>query len=926
MARGAAPALNPEALRDSRLAAGLSQAALARAAGTDRRQIIRYENGSERPEIGRLSALARACSVTVADLVDDDALPPGLAGLRIGAGLTMAAAAAALAEHIDPATGIATNRASLSYAEKGRLPLSWRPAPAGSRVRGAMAATYEVDIDQVRTAWQATFPRAPRRPPAPHKGAGPQVGGGAGFINATSDEAVDEAITQTPPPVGEGRPSPWRPLSAWLWERLAQVAAAGPAGADDEWTGGARWQEHLATRERPRGTTGRGYVDDDTAGRYWLTEAGRAHIIAHREDYADLYPQVRQPRAVREMDANTLLRAPDPDAYTAHQVWGSARPASQRWTIRAKVRTLSGGIIDAAAHGVEGHVPSVRWQRDDRTGGVRAPRVDEVVEVLEWSSPWRSMPEAAPDLPGARRAPEVGSVELPFIDQAPPWMRELPVCPYSPAELAAYRLKTVGDGLYEVRVDHTAQGRVRRDGPSRWSFAALDPQTGQPRSYVPVIAKRPTRTRAVEALLSTPGPLWSRPMPTFDDDWELPNDEPTQEPASLELLSQQETDAFEVGACRMYRVLQSERLVGFVWRDADSLLWCGASANPDGSLGLVAVITPRDGRTRQSVVEHLLDPNAAYIRGESRPTNEGQEQADTDQIPGVAVLVSGNPDSARPYLRVEVDGDTIGQLEDLHTWNRQRGWAFYPQLTVQEQRAMTRIELGGRPPAATTTETDIVAAVRELLPQVMEQTVRIDSLHGRHTGLVGLNLQHMEDWELHRGRVSGREDVYARGRCWGWLQPATGGRRTAHTTTGPVPGGPWADREDAVAALWAHLTAPLPPPRLGEQTRAKRRIRAPRDARPLCPYSEVELARVRLIRDRPEDQHSPYRAESPVDHRVLGYVWRKDARRWAYAAATGRTPEYSPALPTAPTRAAALEALLAQPGPLWADPDSAIIH
>ena len=52
---------------------------------------------------------------------------------------------------------------------------------------------------------------------------------------------------------------------------------------------------------------------------------------------------------------------------------------------------------------------------------------------------------------------------------------------------------------------------------------------------------------------------------------------------------------------------------------------------------------------------------------------------------------------------------------------------------------------------------------------------------------------------------------------------------------------------------------------------------------------------------------------------MLGYVWRKDARRWSYATADGRPPEYSLALPTAPTRAAALEALLARPGPLWAE-------
>lgn len=707
MARGAAPALNSAALREARLTAGLSQAALARAAGADRRQVIRYENGEERPEIKRLAALARACEVTIVDLVDENALPPGLAGLRLGAGMTMAAAAAALADRVDPTTGIATNRASLAGAEKGRLPLSWRSSSAGSQVRGAMAAAYEVDIDQVRVAWQATVS---------HKEVD-QDGSGAGSINATSNETA----TQTPPP-------------------------------------------------HP-------------------------------------YPSL---------------------AESAVRVWGTDRPASQAWRIRARIREADGTEVEAVATGIEGSPPVVGWWTSRQ--GLSRTVHGQVIQVLEWTSPWRSMPEAAPDLPGARPASPAGTPQIPFDDHA-----------------------------------------QEHEKPS-----------------------------------------------TRDED------------VRLELLTPAQADAFAVGAARMYRVHQDGRLIGFVWRDSGEQLWICATATTEGSVGLIAPLSPRYRRTRQSVLDHLLHhwrtPGDRSAWMGPSPTSCDQEQVDTDQVPGVAVLVSGNPDADRPHLPIKVDGDTIGHLADLHTWNGGTGWAFYPQLTVQEQRAMTRIELGGRPPAATTTVIDIADAVRQLLPQVLEQPVRIDSLHGHHAGLVGLHPQHMEGWELHHGRVSGREDVYARGRCWGWLQGATGSGRTAHTTTGPVPGGPWATREEAVTALWAHLTAPLPPPNLGERARAKRRIRAPRDTRPLCPYTDAELVRVRLVRDRPEDQHSPYRAESPVDHRVLGYVWRKDARRWSYAAATGRTPEYSPALPTAPTRAAALEALLAQPGPLWADPDSAIVH
>src|SRR5699024_4003751 len=169
MARGTAPPLNPTLLRDARSATRMSQRDLARAVGTTRHQIIRYENGAERPEIARLAALARACSVTVADLLDEDALPPGLAGLRIGAGVTMAAARTPQGGHIHPGAGTAPARASLAGVEEGRLPRSWRLASAGYRVRGALAATYEVDIDAVRSAWQATSPDTPHRPPAPRE-------------------------------------------------------------------------------------------------------------------------------------------------------------------------------------------------------------------------------------------------------------------------------------------------------------------------------------------------------------------------------------------------------------------------------------------------------------------------------------------------------------------------------------------------------------------------------------------------------------------------------------------------------------------------------------------------------------------------------------------------------------------------------------
>ena len=141
----------------------MSQRDLA-AVGTTRHQIIRYE-GAERPEIGRLTALARACSVTVADLLDEDALPQAWRGCVSGAGLTMAAAATALSEHIDPSTGIATNRASLSARRRAAA-----RCPGGGPGRFPCARgdgrDLRVDIDAVRSCQR---PRSPTTRTGPRR-------------------------------------------------------------------------------------------------------------------------------------------------------------------------------------------------------------------------------------------------------------------------------------------------------------------------------------------------------------------------------------------------------------------------------------------------------------------------------------------------------------------------------------------------------------------------------------------------------------------------------------------------------------------------------------------------------------------------------------------------------------------------------------
>lgn len=492
MPRGKGLPLDPARLRAARAAAGLSQRQVAEALGTTRQQVIRYESGAERPEVKRLAALAAAIGVGVGDLVSEGALPAGLAGLRVGAGLTLAAAATAVRAHIPTGAGIACSRPVLAGAERGLLPPTWAPPSAAGAVRNALGAAYGTGVDQVVASWEATFGAAAADAGQPPKG--------AGSINGTSNEGLSE--TAPPAPT-------WKPLSAWLWERLVQVAAAGPAGADDDWTGGARWQEHLATRERPRGTTGRGYVDDDTAGRYWLTEAGRDHILDHREDYADRYPQVRQPRAVREMTADTLLRVEDPEAYTARQVWGTTRPASQRWTIRARVRTLAGGIIPVVVHGIEGYVPSVlRWHRDDGTGSVRPPRVDEVVEVTEWTSPWRSMPDAAPDLPGVRPVPQAGAVELPFDGDDSSQQRETEVRLELMDREETDRLELDAIRMWRVQRGPRLVGFVWRTDDVRqtWAGARADAhgQLGAIASLSPTLHR--TRRSVVEHLLDPRAP------------------------------------------------------------------------------------------------------------------------------------------------------------------------------------------------------------------------------------------------------------------------------------------------------------------------------------------------------------------------------------------------------------------------------------
>lgn len=517
MARGQGLPLDPEALRSARQRAGMSQRQVAEALGTTRQQIIRYEQGAERPEVKRLAALARTIGVTVGDLVEEGSLPTGLAGLRIGAGLTLAAAAGAVRSRLPQGAGIACSRPVLAEAERGTLPPTWAPETSAGAVRTAFGTVYETGPEEVTAAWTHTF---------------------------------------------------------------------GPAS--------------LEAPTEPENTSSRN------------------------------------------------------------------------------------------------HPPTTR--DTEQAGFINGTPNEEISETTP----------------------------------------------------------------------------------------------------------------------SSPDPAW---MPGLDDSPEATDDQ-----------------------------------------------------------------------------EH------------------------NRESPGVMVLVSGGPQSAQVYM----DGDYVGHLEHRHSWDQQGGWTYRVQLADTDRTHMNPNHQDA--PDAATSLTDIAAALPVLLEEAHGHPVPITDLSGERTDLP-IRGRDMERWELRRGRVSGREDIYVRSRCWGWLQRDEKGF-TAHTTEGPVPGAPAPTREDAASALWAHLTAPLPPPSLGARARTKRRLRSHATlARPMCPYSPAELARVSVV-EAPASKTGArlYQAVAP-DGVVLGFLWRS-GRGWSRCAPTpkGAMPDPLPVGASFPSRREALESLLAQPGPLWGDPAEVIVH
>lgn len=315
------------------------------------------------------------------------------------------------------------------------------------------------------------------------------------------------------------------------------------------------------------------------------------------------------------------------------------------------------------------------------------------------------------------------------------------------------------------------------------------------------------------------------------------------------------------------------------------------------------------------------------LEGALPETGTEPEESVPPPVKEVSVRVRGQVEPNGRVFCVVYTDETIGQLEDRRYWDQREGWTLRGLLSEEERERLTPAEQLA--PDAVTSETDMAAALPELLSTLFGRPVSVVSLHGERTDLP-IRPVDMERWELRRGRVSGRDDIYVRSRCWGWFQRGGDGI-TVHTADGPVPGGPWPTREEAANALWAHLTAPLPPPQLTKSAWTKRRMRGRPKQRPLCPYTPAELARVRLV-ETPDSAKGTrqYQVKGPDDE-VIGFVWRRQhvpaLRSWAYCAADASgEPVNTAAASAVGTRAEAVERLLAQPGPVWADPAEAIVH
>jgi hypothetical protein len=198
-------------------------------------------------------------------------------------------------------------------------------------------------------------------------------------------------------------------------------------------------------------------------------------------------------------------------------------------------------------------------------------------------------------------------------------------------------------------------------------------------------------------------------------------------------------------------------------------------------------------------------------------------------------------------------------------------------------------------------------------------TVTTGSLTDHNGRSAETSPQSLAAWSLLRGRVPGREDIIVRGRCVGWLQPHPSGGYIACGLDGPVTTTATHGREVAVVGLFRALYAPVPLPDLGPGALAKRKPKArPRTERPICPYTEGELAAAATTLPTRPDAGGTYPVV--IDGELLGRVYRS-GRHWYADPPTGRT-----LVRQADTRTQAVDRLLATPGPLWGDPADTVVH
>lgn len=322
-------------------------------------------------------------------------------------------------------------------------------------------------------------------------------------------------------------------------------------------------------------------------------------------------------------------------------------------------------------------------------------------------------------------------------------------------------------------------------------------------------------------------------------------------------------------------------------------------------------------RTEPTAVAPEPPVPASASAPDAPPVPELPVVAPTSQAPPETEAVSVQvrlENLVRDIYLVVVDGARIGWIERAS--QEERGWRVH----AADGRAVAVTDGFGLHQAGR-------AAARALLGTgVALEDCGLGNVSDHRDRTLELGAGSLARWELWRGRVSGRTDVMVRHRCLGWLQKTTGGRVVACTVDGPVPGSASRDRAQAVKALFAAWWAPVPLPELGEEFFAPRRVKArPGKTKPLCPYTEGQLAAAATNPPRLEDggYQVIIRDRWDRDHDVeLGQVRKHRGRRTLWVAYTpdGRS------VASGKTRTEAIEAMLAAPGPLFGDPTETLLH